>query len=196
MLLEGDFGGSSPSFAGWSATDTSGPLSIPLHSFFRGGKSNTISKSAGDKAMDLWGVLNNMNNNNGAGHALSKAVIASIVAPIGGLGLARKTMDLLGASDIQEDYIIGIQIPYHSLIQASGSDDLVQRNFFMPTGKKQADQKGSEANTKDVSSKFIHYADSEYTGMKGTIQQFILNYDAGATVYEYQMTFVPIDFIL
>ena len=32
--------------------------------------------------------------------------------------------------------------------------------------------------------------------IKGTIKQFVVNYDAGESVYRYQLTFLPINFII
>lgn len=90
-----------------------------------------------------------------------------------------------------DDYILGIQIPYNSKIQADG-DTYVARNFFMPTGlKKTPDDKGSEANTLPASTKFS--TGDEYTGIQGTVTKMDIFYDAGATVYGFRMDFSPID---
>ena len=96
------------------------------------------------------------------------------------------------------DYVIGIQIPYHSLVQATGGEDYVQRNFFMPMGAAHNKlSKDSTANTQSVDVEFDpHGSDGDYTGIKGTVQQFVVTYDAGETVYNYQMTFLPIDYII
>ena len=94
------------------------------------------------------------------------------------------------------DYIIGFQIPYQSMVQATGGEDYVQRNFFMPTASKHdKNSKGSEANRYSVDEEFT-LAGYEYKGIKGTVQQFVVTYDAGETVYNYQMTFLPIDIIM
>jgi len=189
----GVFGGKTPSFSEWNDTDVAGPNSIPRHTPFRGGKVSGASKSAGDKAMDLWGTLNNMND----GGLIVGSIGAALTILTGGSGGAWDEAD--GIIDFKYgDYIIGIQIPYHSLVQATGGEDYVQRNFFMPTGAHHNKlSKDSEANENSVDVEFKSYGSKgDYTGIKGTVQQFMVTYDAGETVYKYQMTFLPIDWIV
>ena len=97
----------------------------------------------------------------------------------------------LNSASADGDYIIGIQIPYNSKIQADG-DTYVARNFFMPTGlNKKAKDKGSEANTLPASTTFS--TGDEYTGIQGTVTKMDIFYDAGATVYGFRMDFSPVD---
>jgi len=90
-----------------------------------------------------------------------------------------------------DDYIIGIQIPYNSKIQAGG-DTYVARNFFMPTGNKlKAEDKGSEGNTLPASTTFD--TGDNFTGIQGTVTKMDTFYDAGESVYGFRMDFSPID---
>jgi hypothetical protein len=163
---------------------------------FSGGR-DAIAKSAGDKVMDLYGIMNNSSRNipevtiGGGVVAVGGAVGAfftgglSLALTVAGGGLAINS--LYG----DDDYILGIQIPYNSKIQAGG-DTYVARNFFMPTGlKKTSDDKGSEANTLPASTTFD--TGDEYTGIQGTVTKMDIFYDAGATVYGFRMDFSPID---
>lgn len=189
---KGDFGGSTPNFNEWDVKDTAGPNATPYHTPFRDGNTSAPTKSAGDKAMDLWGSLNNMNDG-----GIFGSIMASFQV-LGQLDEARQN-GVQGGTDLKfGDYVIGIQIPYHSLVQATGGEDYVQRNFFMPTGAAHNKlSKDSTANTQSVDVEFDpHGSDGDYTGIKGTVQQFVVTYDAGETVYNYQMTFLPIDYII
>jgi hypothetical protein len=163
---------------------------------FSGGVDAT-AKSAGDKVMDLYGVMNNSSRDitqvTGFGTALG--VLGVGAAPLtGGLSLALLALGgglAVNSASGDGDYIIGIQIPYNSKIQADG-DTYVARNFFMPTGLlKKAKDKGSEANTLPASTKFS--TGDEYTGIQGTVTKMDIFYDAGATVYGFRMDFSPAD---
>ena len=196
VMLAGDFGGATPSFDGWVPSSTTGPYSVPYHRRWSRGKGASSGKSAGDKAMDFYGTFNNTNNG-GIG-------LGNILPALGdALGWLGDLIGLDGSSTNHRDnkygdYIIGIQIPYHSMVQATGGDDYVQRNFYMPTGPTyKSDEKGSEANDNAVDVEFDPLSsDGDYTGIKGMVQQFVVSYDAGETVYNYQMTFLPADWIL
>ena len=163
---------------------------------FSGGVDAT-AKSAGDKVMDLYGVMNNSSRNipavtaGGGLAAVGGAVGAfftgglslAVTVAAGGLAINSRAGD--------GDYIIGIQIPYNSKIQADG-DTYVARNFFMPTGNnKKAEDKGSEENTLPASTTFS--TGDEYTGIQGTVTKMDIFYDAGATVYGFRMDFSPAD---
>jgi len=163
---------------------------------FSGGR-NSIAKSAGDKVMDLYGIMNNSSRN------LPEVAIGGTLAAIGGAAGALFTGGLSLALTVagggltvnsqfgDDDYIIGIQIPYNSKIQAGG-DTYVARNFFMPTGlRKTSDDKGSEANTLPASTKFS--TGDNFTGIQGTVTKMDIFYDAGESVYGFRMDFSPID---
>ena len=140
--------------------------------------------------MDLYGSLNNMNNSN-ADWGGDPGMIREFF----GAHTYKENVDEDDA--VSGDYIIGIQIPYNSMVTAAASEDYVQRNFWMPTGVKyDKDSKGSEVNTLPVDGDFHQWSQGSRKGIKGTVQQFVITYDAGETVYGYQLTFLPIDQII
>lgn len=173
----------------------------PSHEKFAGGL--TVSKrSAGDKAMDLYGIMNN-SKKEGFGKALLGAgMIGAGVAITGasfgtatpvGVGVAAAGAGILmdGAGK-GSGYIKGIQIPYNSTIQADG-DTFVARNFIMPTGfGKSFNDKRSDNNSKPAGATFT----GNRTGIKGTVNKLDITYNAGENVYDIVMQFVPVDFLL
>ena len=97
----------------------------------------------------------------------------------------------MGQAFADGDYIIGIQIPYNSKVQAGGQT-YVARNFFMPTGlKKNIKDKSSEGNTLPASTTFD--TGDNFTGIQGTVTKMDIFYDAGESVYGFRMDFMPID---
>tara|TARA_R100001510_G_scaffold54757_1_gene57813 strand:+ start:140 stop:1339 length:1200 start_codon:yes stop_codon:yes gene_type:complete len=163
---------------------------------FSGGV-NSTAKSAGDKVMDLYGIMNNSSRNIPAvsiGGAASMVAAAGATLATGGLSLfAAIAFGGLAANSLagDHDYIIGIQIPYNSKVQAGG-DTYVARNFFMPTGNKlKAEDKGSEGNTLPASTTFD--TGDNFTGIQGTVTKMDTFYDAGESVYGFRMDFSPID---
>lgn len=179
-----------PNWGGGYAAGNENYWKHPYVTTFAGGSENA-GKSAGDKAMDLYGTLNNMNNGGAIGGSLTWLAGLFGVDDEEGWGGPQAALD-----NKYGDYIIGIQIPYDSKIQADTGS--VQRNFYMPTGgSHNRHSKGSQANDNDVSVDFNPYWKSgDYTGIKGTVKQFQMSYDAGETVYNYQISFLPVDWIL
>ena len=132
----------------------------PSRTNFTGG-AGAIQKSAGDKAMDMYGVLNNSKRNSKARNILagaaavagiSVAVIATGGLVAGGVGAGTALAGggtMIGGAGVvgaaagrlanqfggytQGDYYIGLQIPYNSMIQTSDGS-YVARNFTMPVG--------------------------------------------------------------
>jgi hypothetical protein len=166
---------------------------------FKGGL--TVSKkSAGDKAMDLYGIMNNSKKSGfgkaaiGAGMFVGGVALSftGVGAPIGaGVAAAGAGIALDGAG-FGSDYIVGIQIPYNSTIQA-GTDNFVARNFIMPTGwGVSGKEKGSEGNDNPAGVTF----DGNRTGIKGTLKKLDINYNAGENVYLITLLFVPVDNLL
>ena len=127
-------------------------------------------KSAGDKTMDLYGVINNSKRRGRVSDFFN-----------------RKN----GRQSEVKDYIVGIQIPYNSTLKATGGDQYVARNFFMPTGNYDGHEKTSEGNNLPASVDFSMI--EETTGIQGSIQKFDITYDAGESVYTFNMIFAPID---
>ena len=81
----------------------------PLFSAFTGGRISTLEKrkSAGDRAQDLIGLVNNMNNWYQSGKGKPNNALGDLVD---GMAKAAKILGNTG----QRDYIEGIQIPYLS----------------------------------------------------------------------------------
>lgn len=174
----------------------------PSYEKFAGGL--TVSKrSAGDKAMDLYGIMNNSKKESfgkfliGGAMAVGggAAVLTGVGAPVGvgvaaaGAGIMADSRAGVGSGS---GYIKGIQIPYNSTIQADG-DTFVARNFIMPTGfGKSFNDKRSDNNSNPAGAKF----DGNRTGIKGTVNKLDITYNAGENVYNIVMQFVPVDFLL
>lgn len=165
---------------------------------FKGGKTGG-KKSAGDKAMDLYGVLNNSVTQTGRNVLGGSLLIGGLLAApaTGGLSLFGSLggITLLSADEEMQDYIIGIQIPYNSSIQADDGELYTARNFFMPTGLfHKGLEKTSDENTRPAGVKFD--AGNDYTGIQGAIQKMDIEYDAGESVYTFNMIFAPIDTLI
>jgi len=158
-------------------------------------------KSAGDKAMDLYGILNNSVTQAGrnivGGWMFASGIAA---APFtGGLSLAGSLAGIvvMDASDEERDYITGLQIPYNSSIKAEDGELYTARNFFMPTGNWGGVKglgKTSEGNDHPASVAFDQ--GDKFTGIQGAVQKLDIMYDAGETVYSFNMIFAPIDVLI
>jgi len=188
---------------------------------FSGGATPT-KKSAGDKVQDIYGIINNSTTK--AGRAVTTGVgtgllaagaLAAVVATGGMAAPAVGTAYAAGAAGVvgvgvggtlsaaaqkeaRMDYICGIQIPYNSMVKSSDGEQYVARNFFMPTGRgftRSGKGKGSERNDQPASVTFSHDA-GEKTGIQGAVQKMDITYDAGETVYNFNLIFAPIDNLL
>ncbi len=154
---------------------------------FSGGSGHNC-KSAGDKAQDL---IANVANSNVTG-AMGAVIRTDATDPESGLGQA-----INYTSNTDDDYIIGIQIPYNSLVQSdltsTDPDGYAVRNFLIITGAVTAIQQGSSANNLPASSTFDF--NNKMTGISGTVVGVTLTYDAGETIYGATIDFQPLDFI-
>jgi len=98
-----------------------------------------------------------------------------------------------------QDYIIGVQIPYNSLVNSSTPAEVsgvpegyAARNFIFGTGFGNKDKDA----VNNVESASVEYLISDRTtGIRGTVIQCEVNYQAGATVYMATVTFQPLDVI-
>jgi hypothetical protein len=144
---------------------------------FAGGVDRSL-KSAGDKAMDLYGIINNSKHR-------------GLVSDIVNYNLESSDGIKKGRGHELKDYIMGIQIPYNSMLKATGGDQYVARNFFMPTGNYDGLDKTSFANDHPASVE-MNFSD-ETQGIQGAVQKFDITYDAGESVYNFNMIFAPID---
>ena len=183
-----------------------GNFKAPYTDDFVGGTS-VSKKSAGDKAMDLYGLMNNMKKE-GTGKALvggGIAVMGGVVAGLSlltgpgavvgvpmGAGIAVTGVGM-GIESLGEgsDYIIGMQIPYNSTIQADGKT-YVARNFIMPTGRGQTPTSKSSAGNTLIASADLS-KDGNRAGIKGVAQKLDITYEAGENVYGFILNFIPVD---
>lgn len=164
-------------------------VKAPAFLTFRGGNANNC-RSAGDKIQDLIANVANSNVMGAVGEMFQldtndekKAAVSTDF---------NKLDPTAGASD---DYIVGIQVPYNSIVQAAGSSgNLVARNFILVTGLGPADAQGSTANINPASVEFS--STDVYTGIRGTVSAFGFDYSAGDTFYPFKLTFKPIDLIV
>ena len=166
----------------------------PYHAVFTGGRGASaadsddywVQKSAGDKVMDLFGILNNSENSRmrtfGAGAASLTTSAPQIESYFG---------TKFG------DYIIAIQIPFNSMATAGASEKYSARNFYMPTGASHfAWEKGatkSEPATTEFKDTWRKSGD--YTGIKGAVQKATFTQLGGEPVFSFTIVFVPIDLI-
>ena len=176
----------------------------PYNERFSGGVDGTAitTKSAGDKVQDLYGILHNTTRGGVAKFAAFGAVAAAAVTGPAGLILAGLAGGVAagGVAAIQDkfklndDYPIALQIPYNSTIKAANGDKYTVRNFLIRTGIRSKSQKTSEGN--DQSAGVTFSTTNNTTGIQGTVSKFDIGYDAGDSVYTFQMIFTPIDFII
>lgn len=157
--------------------------SKPLFQEFSGGLDRSC-KSAGDKLQDLIGFVGNASLLGTSGTMITKEPDKSAIES-----------DFSFSDSQTKDYIVGIQIPYNSLVTSAGetSLDYVERNQVIITGRTDADVQGSEANTRPVNVVFDPM--DKTTGISGTVVAMSFNYIAGENVYEGSLTFMPIDMI-
>jgi hypothetical protein len=160
----------------------------PFFETFGGGKDRTC-KSAGDKLQDLIAYVGNASLAGVSGKALGGPA-----SPDDPNSLIEADRSL--ASRQTADYIVGMQLPYNSTVTstATGTRDYTERNFIIVTGRSNADQQDSGANRLSVSTLFD--PTNPFTGIAGTVVSMAFSYNAGENVYEGDLTFQPIDFIV
>ena len=153
---------------------------------FSGGR-DAEQKSAGDKAQDLYSIVNN------SSRTLRK--VAYDAMPdflfLFGKQAVEDRNRFIGGSG--SDYIVGIQIPYNSKIEA-GNNEYIAKNFFMPTGLFRNKNDKDSTNAKPAGVKFDE--SNDFTGIQGGISSMDIIYDAGEAIYNYTMTFLPADAML
>lgn len=190
----------------------------PHKTTFAGG-ANATKKSAGDKVQDLYGIVNNSKTQAGRvvqGAAAAALGIAGLVvaAPVA-LGATALTAGTAAAGAAtggasiaavggvgamfnahnKLDYIIGLQIPYNSMLKAEDGTEYTAMNFFMPTGLGHSSSEKGSDGANPAGTEFSTSSTSR-TGIQGAIQKLDINYDAGETVYNFNIIFAPIDNIL
>tara|TARA_Y100000385_G_scaffold286331_1_gene348133 strand:- start:139 stop:1236 length:1098 start_codon:yes stop_codon:yes gene_type:complete len=151
-------------------------IRIPKTTDFAGGKTAS-RKSAGDKAQDMYSIMNNSSRKTlrAAGRRF-KSIFDS---------------DKHGkVSNGGSDYIVGILIPFNSILT---DGEYTPRNFFMPTGFFDKGEKTSK-NAKAAGTQFNEV--DNFTGISGGMKSMELMYDAGEAIYTFDMQFLPSDVML
>ena len=157
----------------------------PSMSPFAGGKEGSCF-SAGDKVQNLLG---NVVSNTVLGAMGGMYNLTDLGIPEGNL-----------TTKHGQDYIIGVQIPYNSLVNSQNvapvdgvPEGYAARNFIFGTGFGNKD-KDAVNNVENASVEFE--ISDRTTGIRGTITQCEVNYEAGATVYMASVTFQPLDVMM
>jgi len=160
---------------------------IPMIETFNGG-STAVQQSAGDKAQDLYSIANNSSKSLWAEYDKANPfnkIADAIVNWIGSTAPVR--------AGGQSDYIIGIQIPFNSKINAGGNE-YVAKNFFMPTGLEHMLKSPNKKNSfvaKSAGTTFNAWND--FTGIQGGLKSLDIIYNAGEAIYNFTMVFLPAD---
>ena len=194
--------GNKPNPTYTSENSVSGFGSVPYVVPFRGGRGTSAGGfpySAGDKVMNLYGILNNSDNATIASRLQSSGSESrDIKGQVGAWALDKMGF---GSEDKFSDYIIGIQIPYNSMYHGTkGSAGVAKkyaaRNFFMPTGASHLPHQKGTRNSEDANVVFNSNADTgDYTGIKGTIQKATFTRLGGEPIWSFTIIFAPIDLI-
>ena len=149
----------------------------PFHTEFKGGKSRGglfTGMSAGDKVMTLYATLNNSNNPTLLG-AISDAFTA----------------------DRYGDYIIGVQIPFNSSINATDGSKYKPVNFFMPTGAFETLESKSVTDAVAASTKpESPDSNNDRSFIKGAVTKATFVQVGGEPVYTFNIQFIPASFII
>jgi hypothetical protein len=165
---------------------------IPNISKFTGGRGSggtDKARSAGDRVMDLYGILNNSDNATLASRLKHKD---NWRGTFGNSGVAGEA----SSGNQFGDYIIGIQIPFNSMRKAEGDEKYSVRNFFMPTGASHmAWAKGSDNSRPATDSFEPETNERDFTGIKGTVQKATFTQQGGEPIYSFTIIFAPIDLI-
>ena len=166
-------------------TGTISSTKKPQMTVFRGGI-DAEKKSAGDKVQDLYGIINNSRRTGGLRGNKDFFLKPTLYRRNG------ENDGFIRPTDNSGDYIVGIQIPFNSMINV-GNETYVARNFHMPTGRnKSPEDKGATA-AMAVGTEFSETDKS--TGIQGFVKKLSIDYDAGETVYTFKMIFLPVDWM-
>jgi len=190
ILTQAEIGASGNSATPFFWTDDAEehPASPSVQTFGNG--TNTHScRSAADKMQDLIANVANSNVGGAVGGAFN---IMGGVADKGGWD-SDVSLNLRGSAD---DYIVGLQIPYNSLLHAPVDASLLPngygtRNFMIVTGLTSPDAQNALGNANPASVKFD--SRDTTTGIRGTVTQCNFTYNASETTYAAEITFQPID---
>ena len=175
--------GNTPNFTPRTGRTTS--IEKPDISNFRGGE-DSKKKSAGDKVQDFYGIINNSRRTGGLrGRDFTIKNFRWYRSNGENDGFIRTPVN-------SGDYIVGVQIPFNSMINA-GNGTYVARNFHMPTGRNKSPKDKGAEGAMVAGTKFSETDKS--TGIQGFVKKFSVDYDAGETVYKFKMVFLPVDWM-
>lgn len=167
---------------------------IPHHIAFSGGYNPIVTQagfafSAAEKVQNILGIVSNSNDKVGGD---GRENISEDVEWWGERFGNR--FDVMGTDD---DYIVGLQIPYESVIASGTNQGRVLRNFFLTNGRTLSTHKGSEGNITLATSPFNPEGDGQgKAGIEGLVDRFDFTYDAGDNLYRGKISFLPVDFYL
>ena len=154
----------------------------PFHTEFKGGKSRGglfTGMSAGDKVMTLYATFNNSNN---------PTFLNSITDAV------RRTV---GFNEKYGDYIIGVQIPFNSSINATDGSKYEPVNFFMPTGAFETLESKSVTDAVAASTKPENPdSNNDRSFIKGAVTKATFVQVGGEPVYSFNIQFIPASFII
>tara|TARA_R100000008_G_scaffold55685_1_gene34194 strand:- start:455 stop:1708 length:1254 start_codon:yes stop_codon:yes gene_type:complete len=184
--VQGDSG--TPFF--WTDADTA-QTQKPRIEAFSGGSDSHSCRSAADKMQDLIGSIGNSLVNGEVGSAFNFTGSSADKGDWHDTDF--KQLTKAGTSN---DYIVGLQIPYNSLLHAPTDASLLPngygtRNFLLVTGLTTYDMQNALGNTNPASVVFDSQALN--TGIRGTITQCNFSYSGSETTYSAELTFQPID---
>ena len=154
-------------------------MRIPITEDFAGGKTAS-RKSAGDKAQDMYSIMNN------SSRSTFRAAGRSMI----NVFTQQKNEKDIQNRNKASDYIVGIQIPFNSILT---DGDYTPRNFFMPTGFYDKNEKTSES-AKAAGTEFSGV--DNFTGISGGMKSMEIMYDAGEAIYTFDMQFLPSDVMI
>jgi len=164
----------------------------PYFTLFKGGRKPTgtyAGMSAGDKVMSLWATLNNSNN---GGMPLTPT---SVIPGGDALSALWDSVEEEEGDSKYGDYIIGIQIPFNSSLNADSGEKYSAVNFFMPTGALHTESSKAVTNAVPAGDA-MHFWLESYAGMKGVVTKATFVRMAGEPLYNFDIQFIPTDYIL
>jgi len=175
-------GGNHTHLPAFSLANNTAGFRSPDVTTFAGGKSDTMM-SAGDKAQDMYSIMNNSSRSTLEAY---KQYLRNAWSLTSGGFSGMESLDVKKGSD----YIVGIQIPFNSL---QTDTEYTPKNFFMPTGWFDKNDKDS-SNAKAAGTKFSEI--DNFTGISGGMKSMEIMYDAGEAVYTFDMQFLPSDVMI
>jgi len=172
----------------------SGGTTIPYHTPFGGGYNPIVTQagfafSAAEKVQNILGIVSNSNDKVGKD---SRENISEDVEWWGERFGNR--FDVMKTND---DYIVGLQIPYESIIASGTNQGRVLRNFFLTNGRTLSAHKGSEGNITLATAPFNSEGNGQgKAGIEVQIDAFDFTYDAGDNLYRGKISCLPVDAIM